>query len=84
MKNILTYVICVVLVEACGFGVGMLTREGTAIYRDTIVKPTLSPAPIVFPIALLFNIAYDNTGESYGVWCAMNQISLRLLPVFWK
>ena len=51
MKNVMTYVICVLLVELCGFGVGMMTREGTAIYRDTIAKPPLSPAPIAFPIA---------------------------------
>lgn len=51
MKQLLTYVVCVLMVELCGFGVGMMTRDGTAIYRDTIAKPPLSPAPTAFPIA---------------------------------
>ena len=50
MKNILNYVICVVLVEACGFGVGMITREGTAIYRDTIVKHNNLSTPFQYSI----------------------------------
>ena len=58
MKNMMTYVICVLLVELCGFGVGMMTREGTAIYRDTIAKP----APIAFPIA--WTILYALMGIS--------------------
>lgn len=62
MKNMMTYVICVLLVELCGFGVGMMTREGTAIYRDTIAKPPLSPAPIAFPIA--WTILYALMGIS--------------------
>ena len=51
MKQLLRYVVCVLMVELCGFVVGMMTRDGTAIYRDTIAKPPLSPAPIAFPIA---------------------------------
>ena len=50
MKQLLRYVVCVLMVELCGFVVGMMTRDGTAIYRDTIAKPPLSPAPIAFPI----------------------------------
>ena len=30
---------------------GFLTREGTKLYSETIVKPPLSPPAIVFPIA---------------------------------
>ena len=51
MKQLLRYVVCVLMVELCGIVVGMMTRDGTAIYRDTIAKPPLSPAPIAFPIA---------------------------------
>ena len=51
MKSLKTYVLCVVLVELCGFAVGMLTRNGTKIYSESIIKPPLSPAPLAFPIA---------------------------------
>lgn len=47
----LYYVLCVLAVEAAGFAAGMLTREGTKIYAETINKPPLSPPGIVFPIA---------------------------------
>lgn len=51
MNKTLTYAGSVLAVEAAGFVVGMLTREGTQIYADTITKPPLSPPGIVFPIA---------------------------------
>ncbi len=50
-KRTLTYVLSILLVEAGGFIVGMMTREGTQIYANTINKPPLSPPGIVFPIA---------------------------------
>ncbi len=56
-KKSLVYIISVVLVEAAGFTVGMLTREGTQLYADLIIKPLLSPPGIVFPIA--WTILYD-------------------------
>lgn len=51
MNKILTYVASVLGTEAAGLVVGLLTREGTQIYADTIAKPPLSPPGIVFPIA---------------------------------
>ena len=51
MKKPLIYIICIILIEAAGFVVGMLTREGTQIYADTLIKPVLSPPGFVFPIA---------------------------------
>lgn len=50
-RKVITYVLCIILVEAAGFAVGMLTRSGTQLYADTIVKPLLAPPGIVFPIA---------------------------------
>ena len=44
------YVFWIVLTEAVGFLSGFLTREGTKIYAETIIKPPLSPPAIVFPI----------------------------------
>ncbi len=51
MNKILTYVASVLGTEAAGLVVGLLTREGTQIYAETIAKPPLSPPGIVFPIA---------------------------------
>ncbi len=51
MKKILVYVLFIVVIEALGFSVGMMTREGTQIYAETINKPPLSPPGILFPIA---------------------------------
>lgn len=45
-----TYVFWVLLTEAVGVLSGWLSRDGTALYAETIVKPALSPPAIVFPI----------------------------------
>lgn len=45
-----TYAFWIILTEAVGLIAGLLTREGTKIYSDTIQKPPLSPPAIVFPI----------------------------------
>lgn len=41
---------------------GMLTKEGTKIYAETLIKPVLSPPGIVFPIA--WTILYALMGIS--------------------
>lgn len=46
-----TYAAWIAGTEAVGALSGFLTREGTRLYSETIVKPPLSPPPIVFPIA---------------------------------
>lgn len=51
MKRGIVYAVCVAATEAAGLVVGMLTREGTQIYAETIVKPPFSPPGILFPIA---------------------------------
>ena len=51
MKKPWIYIICIILIETAGFAVGMLTREGTQIYADTLDKPVLSRPGFVFPIA---------------------------------
>lgn len=45
-----TYAFWIILTEAVGALSGFLTREGTEIYKETIVKPPLSPPAILFPI----------------------------------
>lgn len=45
-----TYFFWIVLAEAVGATSGWATREGVQVYGATVVKPLLSPPPIVFPI----------------------------------
>lgn len=40
----------ILLTELVGLVAGLLTREGTKIYNETITKPPLSPPAILFPI----------------------------------
>lgn len=44
------YIICIFLIELIGTIVGILTKESVNIYSTTMIKPFLSPHPIVFPI----------------------------------
>lgn len=44
------YAFYLILTEAVGLAAGLLIREGTEIYAQTITKPPLSPPAIVFPI----------------------------------
>lgn len=44
------YVLWILFTEAVGFLSGWLTRQGSELYSQTIVKPPLSPPAIVFPI----------------------------------
>lgn len=50
MKHWKTYAFWILFTEAVGALSGFLTREGTKLYRTTIVKPPLSPPAVVFPI----------------------------------
>ena len=55
-----TYVFWIALTEAIGVLAGWLTQEGTALYRETVTKPPLSPPAIVFPI--VWSILYALMG----------------------
>lgn len=44
------YVSYILLTEAVGLISGLLTREGTKIYSESIIKPPLSPPALIFPI----------------------------------
>lgn len=45
-----TYLGWVALAEGVGALAGWLTREGTQLYKEMILKPPLSPPALVFPI----------------------------------
>jgi len=61
-KNWKPYAIWILVTEAVGALAGFLTRDGTALYRDTIAKPPLSPPALVFPI--VWSILYGLMGFS--------------------
>ncbi|MBQ9438130.1 MAG: tryptophan-rich sensory protein [Lachnospiraceae bacterium] len=65
MKNTLTILISIIITEALGFSVGMLTREGTRIYAETMVKPPLSPPVLLFPIA--WTVLYALMSIGFGM-----------------
>ena len=46
----IVYVLGIVFTELVGLLAGWLTRDGTELYSNTILKPPLSPPAIVFPV----------------------------------
>ena len=50
-KTWTTYAFWILLTEAVGGLSGWLTRDGTAIFNETVSQPPLSPPGWVFPIA---------------------------------
>lgn len=59
-----TYTVWILLAEATGALSGWLTREGTAIYSEGIVKPLLSPPPLLFPIVWTILFALMGIGAA--------------------
>jgi len=59
-QNWKSYLFWILLAEAVGALSGWLTREGTQIYAQTIVKPPLSPPGWVFPV--VWSILYALMG----------------------
>ena len=45
-----TYLFWIALTEAVGGISALLTRRGMELYKETVIKPPLSPPMIVFPI----------------------------------
>ena len=61
------YLKWILITEAVGALSGWLTREGTEVYKNTIMKPPLSPPAIVFPIvwAILFALMGISAASIY-------------------
>ena len=49
-RRVWTYLFWILLTEAVGAAAAILTRDGMEFYKTQVVKPALSPPPIVFPI----------------------------------
>lgn len=61
------YVLWILFPEAVGFLSGWLTRQGSELYSQAIVKPPLSPPAMVFPIVwgLLFLLMGIGAAQIY-------------------
>ena len=78
-----TYAFWILLSEGVGALSGWLTRDGTKLYTETVVKPPLSPPSIVFPIvwAILFVLMGIGAARIYAA-PASNARSRSLLLFF--
>ena len=63
-RNWKTYLFWIFLAEAVGALSGLLTREGTEIYAQTITKPPLSPPGWVFPVVWTILFALMGIGAA--------------------
>ena len=52
-----SYILWILFIEAVGALAGMLTREGTQMYSESLTKPPLSPPAILFPIVWIILFA---------------------------
>lgn len=68
-KNWKVYGFWVLLSEAVGVLSGLLSRNGTALYAQTITKPPLAPPGILFPIVWTVLYALMGVGAA-RVWLA--------------
>ncbi len=81
-KSIYIYVICILAVEAAGLIVGMMTREGTRIYAETIKKPALSPPGIAFPIAWTILYALMGIGLARVIMSTASTLRTTAISLF--
>lgn len=66
-KHWKVYLGFIVLTEAVGALSALITRDGMEIYNAQVVKPALSPPPIVFPIVWVILYALIGWGAAL-VW----------------
>lgn len=69
MKKWKVYAFWIGLSEAVGLLSGLLSREGTQIYAQTVIKPPLAPPGILFPIVWTVLYALMGIGAAM-VWQA--------------
>ena len=67
MKKWKVYAFWIGLSEAVGLLSGLLSREGTEIYAQTVIKPPLAPPGILFPIVWTVLYALMGIGAAM-VW----------------
>ena len=78
-----TYALWIAATEAVGALSGFLTREGTKLYSESIVKPPLSPPAIVFPIVWGVLYALMGVGAARVSLTPASALRTRGLRLFW-
>ena len=76
------YAFWIVFAEAVGALAGLLTREGTKLYGDAILKPPLSPPALVFPIVWVILYALMGIGAARVYLTPASDIRARGLRLF--
>ena len=76
------YAFWIIFTEAVGGLSGWLTREGTELYRTTIIKPPLSPPGIVFPIVWSILFALMGVGVTRIYLSPASNARSRALGIF--
>ena len=88
------YVLWVAFTEIVGIIAGLLTREDTKIYASSVVKPFLSPHPLIFPIVwtVLYALMGISAARVYaspkssdrtkGLWLFMVQLGINFAWCF--
>lgn len=76
------YLRFILLTEAVGLLAGLLTREATVLYGETVLKPPLSPPAIVFPIVWTVLYALMGFGAA-RIWNAQESaVRRKALNIF--
>jgi len=78
-----TYALWIAIAEAVGALAGLLTREGTKLYAETVAKPPLSPPAIVFPIVWGVLYALMGIGAARVSLTPGSALRTRALRLFW-
>ena len=81
-RRIGTYAFWIGLTEAVGGLAGWLTKDGMELYKSQVVKPTLSPPPIVFPIVWGALYALMGVGMSRVVLSARSEERTDAMQVY--
>lgn len=81
-RRIWTYVFWIGMTEAVGGLAGWLTKDGMDLYKTQVVKPALSPPPIVFPIVWSVLYALMGTGMARVVLSARSEERNDAMQVF--
>ena len=81
-RNWKPYAFWIIFTETVGGLSGWLTREGTKLYRTTIIKPPLSPPGIVFPIVWSILFALMGVGAAQIYLSPASNARSRALGIF--
>ena len=81
MKKWKVYAFWIGLSEAVGLLSGLLSREGTEIYAQTVIKPPLAPPGILFPIVWTVLYALMGIGAAM-VWLEESTLRKRGINIF--